>query len=146
MPAPPHVILGQPWLRIHCPEVVDLLAELGPTIIADDWPETILSLPVKSLALAPSRGTNDSAYCSGTVTPIALPPSKDPVAAFSAGGDFSLLCALEAEEHRRKDCENKFITCMTARYHVDNALFDKMKTRRLFASLCWQKKTQEPKD
>ncbi|KAL2162594.1 hypothetical protein VTH06DRAFT_7508 [Thermothelomyces fergusii] len=70
-------------------------------------------------------------------TPVlALRPSKDPEAAFSAGG---VTAAIEAEEERRKDLEEKAFIAFNVLRHLDTALEERQETRRAFAAAAGKK-------
>ena len=123
--APPHLILGQPWLRRYCPEIYDILAEFGPTIISHhNEPHFAEVLVHHSPSLTPTSR-------SGTTTPMTAPPSQDPSAAFSAGG--VLAAALEAEETRRKTLEEKYYACFSLQVHIDHALNDRQQQKHLYS-------------
>jgi hypothetical protein len=109
IPAPPHIILGKPWMKHHCPEVLYQLELIGASKLSTD-----------SLAkVVLTREETQTNPCLEEQKPTPLSPSTDPAAAFSAGGVFS---AIEAETHRRKELHNKYITVMRAQIHVEDAL------------------------
>lgn len=126
MPTPPHIICGRPWLKKHCPHALEILDNFGAGEASTPDSGTHATRKVTfthSPDLSPEKLPG-----SGTISPIALGPSKDPSAAFSAGGVFS---ALEAEEARRKDIQERHLTCMTLRAHVSYVLDDKQETARI---------------
>lgn len=108
IPAPPHVILGQPWMRLHCPEALSHLHTFGTSN-----PEEQSTLRVPENDCTPPKTTPS------WEKPVPLPHSTNPVAAFSAGG---VISAIEAETQRRKELHNKYITVMRAQIHVEDAL------------------------
>lgn len=63
-----------------------------------------------------------------------MPPSKDPQAAFSAGGDFALCCALEAEDSRRKTLIDKFACCFRTKALIDEAIAYRKEEQDVLAS------------
>ena len=118
-PAPPHLILGGPWLEKHCPEALEILRRYGQDspIFQASPPDASFPKPLRVTVtrnLNPKNPNNPA-----NPNPIALPPSQDPFAAFSAGGVFA---AIEAEEQRRKTCQEKFATALTVRHAIDHAL------------------------
>jgi hypothetical protein len=88
------VVLGMTFLNDEFPQYVELLRNIGKRESlggsTDETPRT-LSVPAIPDITDPATSVKEN--------PIALQPSRDPKAAFSAGG---LLSAIEAEENRRK--------------------------------------------
>ncbi len=113
LPSPPHIILGLPWMRKHCPEVLHFLEKFGPTIIHTDGSWTPYTKAVHTPAISP---------LSTTPKPQALSPSTNTAAAFSAGGVFA---AVEAEIHRRQEATEKARSVMIAQIRVCQAIQDK---------------------
>jgi len=149
IPAPPHLIMGQPWLQTHCPEALKLINNFGiqeiaspefraQTMITPDLtrptitpslepqesrklvePSPIIGFEPDSRPMSPMISLTADTTCQ---QPIPLNPCKTPLLAFSAGGDNPTLAAIESEEFRRKEGQEKYVTCMTARIHIDIAL------------------------
>jgi hypothetical protein len=88
------VVLGMTFLNDEFPQYVELLRNIGKRESlggsTDKTPRN-LSVPATPDITDPATSVKEK--------PIALQPSRDPKAAFSAGG---LLSAIEAEENRRK--------------------------------------------
>jgi hypothetical protein len=53
LPAPPHLIMGQPWLKRHLPHALDAIANFGK--LHDDIPVISTARPVYTGTLTPSR-------------------------------------------------------------------------------------------
>ena len=129
IPAPPHLILGKPWMEKFAPEAIRTLERLGTQVLTSPESPGLTNLEVKHVttpALYP-----DSGYNSGTVTPaepvLAFGPSTNPQKAFSAGGGNcanpdALCAAIEAEQARRKQAEDLMHARLTVRQAVCHQL------------------------
>jgi hypothetical protein len=126
LPAPPHVILGKPWMEQFCPEVLDYLSSFGALEFGS--PDSRHHVRKSTFTTSPPLGPTQAPDLAPP--PLALPPSTNPQAAFSAGGDFSLICAVQAEEARRKDALDRATLVLTTRAALDHALEDRYLTLR----------------
>jgi hypothetical protein len=89
------VVLGMTFLNDEFPHYVDQLKNIGK--IESSGGSTDKTPPTLSVPASADR--TDTAPSFLDERPIALPASRDPKAAFTAGG---VIAAIEAEEHRRK--------------------------------------------
>jgi hypothetical protein len=132
IPAPPHLIMGQPWFKEHCPEALDQINKFGYQEIntkatcAQTMVQHGLVNPVITPSLTPSHSQSSSPENSAPPTPklkpIALPPCKDPNTAFLAGGGNPLLAAIESEQFSRKEAQDKYATCLHISAEIDHLL------------------------
>ena len=138
IPAPPHLIMGTPWLKKYCPLAIQVIKEFGIQEISTK--ETCVrtapapSKPIYIPPLTPAKTPKPSPPESPALTPIASPPCSDPVIAFSAGGGNPLLAALESEEFRRKEAYEKHATCLRVYAQIDHILQDRHHTANVRAS------------
>jgi hypothetical protein len=113
IPGPPHLIFGQPWLQKYCPKALRIIEQFGISQILSPETPNMAAGPYRySPPLTPAR----TPPASPQLKPISAPPCKDPKLAFSAGGDFPLLAAIESEEYRRKEALDRHTT--TLRIHL----------------------------
>jgi hypothetical protein len=132
IPSPPHLIMGQPWFKEHCPDALHQINKFGYQEIntqatcAKTMVQHGLLTPITSPTLTPAHSPNSSPTnslpSSPRLKPIALPPCKDPATAFLAGGGNPLLAAIESEQFRRKEAEEKYATCLRIRATIDDLL------------------------
>jgi hypothetical protein len=142
IPSPPHLILGLPWFEKHCPGVLSLLEEFGQE---DEMMSSPPATPYSLSFVTSAELTPNTSPCT---TPIACRPSRDPLAAFSAGG---VIAALEAEVERRKDIESTalaFMThqqnCLIARSAVKDAIYSHLETARVRLSAIRSANAEDP--
>jgi hypothetical protein len=112
LPAPPHIIMGTPWISKYCPEALKHLQDFGKISL-------LSSPPVSKLkdSDTPVTPTTHSPSALGQGSPPVLPeseilsfgPCKDPITAFSAGGG---VAAIDSEIYLRETASEKAVACL----------------------------------
>ncbi|CCX29518.1 Similar to Retrotransposable element Tf2 155 kDa protein type 1; acc. no. Q05654 [Pyronema omphalodes CBS 100304] len=116
------IILGLPWLEKFCPEAISSLRKFGESL--ENLPTgNVVSLPAAADS-SPIRGSQieSNPAVSGSTdsdTVFRFPASRDPSAAFSAGG---VIAAIDAEIFRRQHATEIAACCASLRAAVDARL------------------------
>lgn len=135
MPGPPEILQGRPWIDKYCPEMIQILRNFGKQSIGNTVPNFTRSIPIYSPPLTPPTTPKNSTPPSPELKPTALPPCNNPQIAYFAGGGskeaLPLLAAVESEEFRRKEAQEKFATCMQIRISVEEELHHRTTTARI---------------
>jgi hypothetical protein len=140
IPSPPHLIMGQPWFREHCPEALEIINRFGfhdihtQAACAQAMAQHGLLTPITTPGLTPTSSPPCSPPDSPALKPLALPPCKDPQTAFLAGGGNPLLAAIESEEHCRHEALEKHRACISVRIAIDRQLEEHAHTAYVRAS------------
>jgi hypothetical protein len=138
IPAPPHIIMGQPWLKKYCPDALKILNEFGIQTLGK-LPSTTefnhgLPTPVNSPSLEPTKAPACRQRSLPEPPPIALPPCSNPATAFSAGGGPNILAAIESEQHNRKEAEEKYKVCTHMRAQIERIQENRFHTAQVRAA------------
>jgi hypothetical protein len=126
IPGPPDLIQGRPWIDKHCPLAMEIFRNFGQQKFPNSQPKFVKNTPIYSPPLTPPRTPLSSPPDSPVLKPIPMPPCNNPQTAYFAGGGLKeaspLLAAIESEEFRRSQAQERFATCMQVRLALEEEL------------------------